>query len=180
MTNPILGSEAAPYPAAPNRVAPQPTVPPFARPPVQPAPRRSRRLPLLLSLTGVVVLAGLVTGGVLLFAPAPPNDTSCKLYENAYNQIADAVVVRTIEAASHDFVRSQVVLAPGRIATALDRAEGDVAVEMLASYEAASTYVALIDTADSDDAGTLFFISTSVVAEACKTDGSPVDLHEME
>ncbi|SDP74216.1 hypothetical protein SAMN04487914_13252 [Arthrobacter sp. ok909] len=118
----------------------------------------------ILGVAGAAVLAiALVACG-----GASKNATACKLYEDGYNQLADSVRLNL----GADIVKSDRNMLPSRIKDALDKAEGDVAVAIRESKELAPG----LASGDSD-AGTAFFMTTDTVAEKCKADGAPIELH---
>ena len=88
---------------------------------------------------GVVVL-GAVVGGVVLLRPSSANSTACKLYEDAYNKLAEAVRMKGDGVVDSDYVRAQLTLMPDRVQDALRVAHDDVAVEIRSSQELASGY----------------------------------------
>lgn len=151
------------------------------QPPLQPGKRVvpvwAWALMGLSSLTLVVAVIGLsvmVGGGSTAVAPAAQtsqNATACKLFENGYNQLTDAVRLKL----GRDALIEATDMLPFRMKDAADKAEGDV-------------YVAIRDTREfyaarqggSNDAGVAFFMSTEIVAEKCQADGVTIDLHEMK
>jgi hypothetical protein len=96
------------------------------------------------------------------------NATACKLFEDGYNQLTDAVRAKMPAAE----VISERDALPSRVRDAENKAEGDVAVAIRNSRELASGLAS-----GNDDAGTAFFLSTTTVADKCKADGAAIDLH---
>lgn len=93
------------------------------------------------------------------------NATACKLFEDGYNQLADAAKQK-LPAAT---VVSERDMLPSRISDAEAKAEGDVAVAIRGARELAPK----IGSSD----GPAFFLSAGTVAEKCKADGATIDLH---
>lgn len=147
---------------------------PEATPPNQPKPFWRR--PATIIVASVVVAGLLIGGGVAMFHPASSNVTACKLYEDAYNQMADAVRAKINGgSATNDLVRAETTLMPGRIQDAFDKATGDVAIKIRSSSEMATAFAS----DQSQDIGVAFFTSTAEVADACKADGAAIELHKM-
>jgi hypothetical protein len=151
------------------------------QPPLQP---RKRGVPVwawmlmaLSSVTLVVAVIGIavmVGGGSTTMTPAAQtskNETACKIFEDGYNQLMDAVRLKL----GRDALIEATDMLPFRMMDAEDKAEGEV-------------YVALRDTREfyvarqggSNDAGVAFFMSKNIVAEKCEADGVIIDLHEMK
>lgn len=99
---------------------------------------------------------------------ASKNATACKLYEDGYNRLADSVRLKL----GVDAVKADRDMLPSRIKDAMDKAEGDVAIAIRQSKELAPGLAS-----GNSDAGTAFFMTTDGVAEKCKADGVPIDLH---
>jgi len=125
-------------------------------------------------ITAAVVALALLIGGATLLRGPSENLTACKLYEDGYNQLADATRHKLDGTGSTDEVRDQFARLPGRIMDAQRVAEGDVAVEMRSSWELAQAY---LGNPNSEDIGTAFFLSTTHVSKACSAGGAAIDLH---
>lgn len=142
-----------------------------------PTPHPWWKRPVTLIITGVIVLALLIAGGVALLSPPSANVTACKLYEDGFNQVADAVHMKAQGMVDADHVQSQFARLPARIKDAQQSAFGDVAVEMRSSQELSQQY---LNNSDSEDLGIAFFLSTVSVEDACAADGAGIKLHEMK
>lgn len=112
---------------------------------------------------------------VLTSCSVSANSTACKLYEDAYNQMADAVRMVGEGVLERESAIAANDLVPARIADAYEKANGDVAVAMRSSLELAEANAAL----NTEDAGVAWFMSTTEVADACAADGAPITFNEM-
>ena len=125
---------------------------------------RTASVSLALAVVGVALVA--LTG-----CADSANSTACKLYEDAYNRVTDAVR----EKQPAEYVKAQSSALPSRIADAFDKASGDVAVALRDSRDLAEGMIA--DIGD-DDTGTAFFLQAQDVAKACSAAGASISLHE--
>lgn len=116
-------------------------------------------LTLVVAVIGISVMVGVGSGSTTVFpaAQTSKNATACKLFEDGYNQLADALRAKVSSAAitAHDML-------PSRIKDAEDQAEGDVAVALRDARELAPRLGW-----SSDDAGLAFFMSTHTVVQKC-------------
>jgi hypothetical protein len=154
------------------------------QPPLQP---RKRGIPVwawvfmgLSSLTlvvAVIVISVMVgVGSVTPAAQTSKNETACKLFEDGYNQYADALrLAFTDGPLAKDAIIAAHDMLPSRIKDAEDKAEGDVAVAIRQTRELAPTPGIF----SSDDTDLAFFMSTDIVAQKCKADGATIDLREL-
>lgn len=154
---------------------------PNRQPPLQPG---KRGVPVwawvlmgLSSLTLVVAAIGIsvmVGGGSTTVTPAAQtskNATACKLFEDGYNQLTDAVRLKL----GRDALIEATDMLPSRMKDAQDKAEGDVyvAIRDTREYHAASR-------GGSNDAGVAFFMSAERVAQKCQADAVTIDLRKMD
>jgi hypothetical protein len=136
---------------------------------------RKRPNPRGIGSSGKIVLAAtaagvLVIGGYLLLPSK--NADACKLYEAAVHELDDAVALSQEGILSQSDVRSAFKNLPSNIELAVDRAHGDVLVEMQESLGYATAYQA----SPTEDNGMAYFLHQNQVAEACSAARSPIDV----
>lgn len=112
----------------------------------------------------------LVIAGYLLLPSK--NSDACKLYEAAVHDLDDAIALQEEGVFSQADVRSAFRNLPSNIGLAVDRAHGDVLVEMQKSYAYATAYQA----SPTEDNGMAYFLHQNQVVEACSAARSPIDL----
>lgn len=93
------------------------------------------------------------------------NATACKLFEDGYNQMTDAVRDKLPSAT----VTAERDMLPSRIRDAQDKAEGDVSVALRNARD-------LTPSIGGSD-GASFFMAAGTVTEKCKADGVTINLH---
>lgn len=148
--------------------------PPRQQPPDRGVPLRLRNRYDPTMKNSVAVVAVLALAAIALTGcAASPNATACKLYENGYNQLMDAV--RNKEPAAT--VRAENAALPSRVSDAFDKATGDVAVAIGDSKALASQMVA---NPGNSDTGTAFFMQAKAVVKACSAAGAGITLHSTE
>jgi ABC-type phosphate transport system substrate-binding protein len=124
------------------------------------------------SVCAAVAIAALAIAGLTGCAESP-NATACKLYEDAYNQVADSVKLKNAGALTSADVTAQVDALPSRISDAFSKASGDVAVKIRDSRSLAAGMVA---DPSNQDTGVAFFMSAPDVAKACSDAGAAITL----
>lgn len=146
-------------------------------PPVLPEMHAGRKRPNRRGIgsSGKIVLAAtaaavLVVGGYLLLPSQ--NSDACKLYEAAVHELDDAVAMSQEGILSQADVRSAFKNLPSNIGLAVNRAHGDVLVEMQESFAYATAYQA----SPTEDNGMAYFLHQNQVAEACSAARSPIDV----
>lgn len=117
------------------------------------------------------------TAALLMFAitltgcASSQNADACNLYEAAHKEMDTTVQVHGTISDS-DYTRSVFEELPDEIALAVERAHGDVLVEMKESYQ----YAVKLVEKPTDNNGTAFFMHRNNVVEACEDDGAGIDL----
>lgn len=129
-------------------------------------------LTLVVAVIGISVMFGVRTGSTTVTPAAPisKNSTACKLFEDGYNPLTDAVRLKL----SKDSLTAARDKLPSRIKNAEERASGNVAVALRDTREFAA------GPGSSDDVGVAFFMSAETIAWKCEADGVTIDLHKME
>lgn len=105
------------------------------------------------------------------------NAAACKLYEDAYNQLADAARMKGDGLVEASYVQAQLDMLPSRFQDAFDKATGDVAVAMRTSVESAAAANAVPDNAD---VGIGSMMDMTTVQEACAADGASIVFNDMK